>query len=148
MLIKVPRPVVPSPAAAKTDSGGVAGGLAARTVTCMADAKRVLAWKLVGFAAATTAGTLTRNVGAKTYEASLGEPAPDRPSSPVVPLRHAVIWAVCSGVVGELVRLLIERSAANAWVQATGELPPGLEAEPEDDPSPAVEAGADDALHR
>lgn len=98
----------------------------------MADAKQKLAWKLIGFVAAATAGALTRNVAEKAYQAGLGEPAPDRPSSPVVPLRYALIWAVSSGVVGELVRLAIERSAAHAWVQATGELPPGLEPEPED----------------
>jgi hypothetical protein len=103
----------------------------ARTVTSVVDAKRKLAWKLVGFTAGIAAGTLTRNLGAKTYEATRGEPAPDHPSSPIVPLRHALIWAVSAGIVGELVRLLIERSAANAWVQATGELPPGLESEPE-----------------
>jgi hypothetical protein len=131
------------------DLGRGRGDPNARTVTCVADAKRVLAWKLVGFAAATTAGTLTRNIGAKTYEASRGEPAPDRPSSPIVPLRHALIWAVSSGIVGELVRLLIERSAANAWVQATGELPPGLEAEPEDEDEDSLnpDIAADEAIH-
>jgi hypothetical protein len=118
-----------------------------RTVTRVADAKRKLAWKLVGFTAATTAGALTRNVGAKTYEAHRGEPAPDRPSSPIVPLRHALIWAISSGIVGELVRLLIERSAAHAWVQATGELPPGLETEPDAELSPDVAAGTDEAIH-
>ena len=131
------------------DLGRGTGDPSARTVTCVADAKRVLAWRLVGFAAATTAGALTRNVGAKTYEAHRGEPAPDRPSSPIVPLRHALIWAVSSGIVGELVRLLIERSAANAWVQATGELPPGLEADPDADDSsaPDIAAGTDEAIH-
>jgi hypothetical protein len=115
----------------------------------VADAKRKAAWQLVAFAAATATGALTRNVGAKMYEAHRGEPAPDRPSSPIVPLRHAVIWAVSSGIVGELVRLLIERSAATAWVQATGELPPGLEADPdaEDLSAPDVAAGTDEALH-
>ena len=103
-----------------------------RSVTRVADAKRKLAWRLIGFAAAATASALTRNVAEKTYRAGLGEPPPDRPSSPAVPLRYALIWAVSSGVIGELVRLLIERSAAHAWVQATGELPPGLEPEPQD----------------
>jgi hypothetical protein len=36
------------------------------------------------------------------------------------------MWAALSGVVVGLVRLLVERTAAAAWVRARGELPPGL----------------------
>jgi hypothetical protein len=97
----------------------------------VADAKRTAAWKLIGLVASLSAGALTRNLAEKTYRGRLGEPPPDAPSSPVVPLRYALIWAVSAGVIGALVRLVIERSAAHAWVQATGELPPGLEPEPE-----------------
>ncbi len=100
----------------------------------MEDAKEKLGWKVIALAATLAAGQATRRAAEKVYRARIGEPPPDRPSSPRVPLPTAIVWAVSSGVVGQLVGLLIERTAAHAWEHATGELPPGLE--PEDDEEP------------
>ena len=58
-----------------------------------------------------------------------GEAPPENPSAPHVPLRQAILWAAFSGIAVGLVRLLVERMAAAAWVRARGELPPGLAAE-------------------
>jgi hypothetical protein len=92
----------------------------------MANAVDKLGWKLMGGASAAAAATATRKAVARVYEAGIGEAPPENPSSPHVPLRQAILWAALSGVVVGLVRLLVERTAAAAWVRARGELPPGL----------------------
>ncbi len=108
----------------------------------MADAKETLGWKVIALAATLAAGQATRRAAEKVYRARIGEPPPDRPSSPLVPLPTAIIWAVSSGVVGQLVGLLIERAAAHAWEHATGELPPGLDPEAEADEENAAASNA------
>jgi uncharacterized protein DUF4235 len=92
----------------------------------MANAVDKLGWKLMGVGTATAAATATRKAAERVYQSGLGEAPPENPSSPEVPLRQAILWAALSGVVVGLVRLLVERTAAAAWVRARGELPPGL----------------------
>jgi hypothetical protein len=92
----------------------------------MANAVDKLGWKLMGVGTATAAATATRKAAERVYQSGIGEAPPENPSSPEVPLRQAILWAVLSGVVVGLVRLLVERTAAAAWVRARGELPPGL----------------------
>ena len=96
------------------------------TLLGMANAVDKLSWKLMGVVTAAAAATATRKAAERVYETGLGEAPPENPSSPDVPLRQAILWAALSGVVVGLVRLLVERTAAAAWVRARGELPPGL----------------------
>jgi hypothetical protein len=96
------------------------------TLLGMANAVDKLGWKLMGVGTATAAATATRKAAERVYQSGIGEAPPENPSSPEVPLRQAILWAVLSGVVVGLVRLLVERTAAAAWVRARGELPPGL----------------------
>jgi hypothetical protein len=93
----------------------------------VARVKAKLGWQVIALAASLAANQATRKTAQKIYRAQVGEPAPDSPSSPRVPLRAAVLWAVLAGSVGELVGLIVERASANAWEHTTGELPPGLE---------------------
>ena len=95
----------------------------------MANAVDKLGWKLMGGASAAAAATVTRKAAEKIYHAGTGEAPPEHPSAPHVPLRQALLWAALSGIAVGLVRLLVERTAAAAWVRARGELPPGLAAE-------------------
>jgi hypothetical protein len=60
-----------------------------------------------------------------------------------VPLKQAILWAALSGVVVGLVRLLVERTAAAAWVRARGELPPGLVKPQKKDKSARKSAASD-----
>ncbi len=92
----------------------------------MANPVDKLGWKLMGGASAAAAATATRKAAERVYQAGVGEAPPENPSSPQVPLRQAILWAALSGVVVGLVRLLVERTAAAAWLRARGELPPGL----------------------
>ena len=92
----------------------------------MANAVDKLGWKLMGGASAAAAAKFTRKAAESLYKASTGEAPPENPSAPHVPLRQAIIWAALSGVAVGLVRLLVERTAAAAWLRARGELPPGV----------------------
>jgi ABC-type uncharacterized transport system permease subunit len=92
----------------------------------VANAVDKLGWKLMGGASAAAAAGFTRKAAERLYTAGTGEAPPENPVAPHVPLRQALIWAALSGVVVGLVRLLVERTAAAAWVRARGELPPGL----------------------
>jgi Protein of unknown function (DUF4235) len=92
----------------------------------MANAVDKLGWKLMGGVSAAAAATATRKAAERVYQAGIGDAPPENPSSPHVRLRDAILWAALSGVVVGLVRLMVERTAAAAWVRARGELPPGL----------------------
>jgi hypothetical protein len=97
----------------------------------MAGAVDKLGWKLMGGASAAAAATVTRKAVERAYKVGTGEDPPENPVAPYVPLRQALVWATLSGVLVGLVRLLVERTAAAAWVRARGELPPGVAAEGE-----------------
>ena len=92
----------------------------------MAGAVDKLSWKIMGGLSTTAAVTLTRKAIERAYKAGTGEEPPDDPVAPHVPLRQALLWGAVSGVIVELVRILVERTAAAAWVRARGELPPGV----------------------
>jgi hypothetical protein len=110
----------------------------------MANAVDKLGWKLMGGASAAAAASATRKAAERVYQSGIGEAPPENPSSPEVPLRQAILWAVLSGVVVGVVRLLVERTAAAAWVRARGELPPGLgKAEKKGKSAKKSAAGAD-----
>ncbi len=63
----------------------------------------------------------------KSYTGVTGKVPPANPEDPDVDWREAVGWAVLSGVVMALARLLFQRTAARSYIKRTGELPPGLE---------------------
>ena len=86
-----------------------------------------LAWKIVVTVAAAGAAWVARNAVEKTWSAITGDDPPQNPESPDVTWTEAVAWAVTSGVVIELSRLLARRAAAHTWVRRRGALPPGLE---------------------
>jgi hypothetical protein len=111
----------PAPGKAVANSGSQC-----RPWLTVASAVDKLGWKLMGGAPAAAAAGFTRKAAEKLYTAGVGEAPPENPASPHVPLRQAVLWAVVSGVAVALVRLLVERTAAAAWVRARGELPPGI----------------------
>jgi hypothetical protein len=94
----------------------------------VASAVDKLGWKLMGGASAAAAAGVTRKAAERLYKAGTGETPPENPVAPHVPLRQALVWAALSGVVVGLVRLMVERTAAAAWLRARGELPPGIAA--------------------
>jgi hypothetical protein len=86
-----------------------------------------VSWKLVGGLGTVLVGNAARNALESGYKSATGKIPPANPEDPDVEWREAVTWAIVSGVVMALARLLFQRAAAGAWVKYKGELPPGLE---------------------
>lgn len=86
-----------------------------------------LGWKVVATATALIAGAAARKLVEKAWTKGTGSPPPRNPESPDTTWPQAVGWAVFSGVVYGLARLLATRKAAAWWKRFTGHLPPGLE---------------------
>jgi hypothetical protein len=84
-------------------------------------------WKLIGGLGTVLAGNAAKNVLEGTYKKATGKVPPQNPEDPDVDWKEALTWAIVTGVVMAVARLLFQRAAAGAWVKSRGELPPGLE---------------------
>jgi hypothetical protein len=93
-----------------------------------------IGWKIVGGGATAAAGAVASKAANHVYRKVRQAEPPENPASPNITWVDAVVWALVSGAAVGLGRLAAERVAAQGWVRATGELPPGM---------PAVEAAAD-----
>lgn len=86
-----------------------------------------IAYKVVGIGAGVVATKVARSVLDKGWEKARGGEPPRNPAVPGVGWTEAISWAVASGVAVGMAKLLATKGAANAWVKATGSLPPGVE---------------------
>ena len=85
-----------------------------------------LGWKVMGLVSAVGAGFVAKKVVTVGWKAVTGNEPPTNPEDPEVTWQEAVGFAVVSGAVLGLARMLASRQAASAWHRATGSLPPGL----------------------
>ncbi|WP_432485457.1 DUF4235 domain-containing protein [Kineococcus esterisolvens] len=86
-----------------------------------------IVWKLVGPGAAVAAGAVANRLTKKIWVSVTKSPPPANPEDPDVAWKEAVAWALASGAIIGLSRLLVERQAAVWYRKATGEQPPGLQ---------------------
>jgi hypothetical protein len=86
-----------------------------------------IAWKLMATGSAVVAGVAAKKVLEVAWEKSTGKAPPRNPESPDTTWAEAVGWAVLSGVVYGLARLVATRQAASYYKRSTGHLPKGLE---------------------
>ena len=86
-----------------------------------------LGWKVMATGSALVAGIAAKKVLEVAWEKSTGKAPPRNPESPETTWVEAVGWAVLSGVVYALARLVATRQAAGYWKRSTGHLPEGLE---------------------
>lgn len=85
-----------------------------------------MSWKLYGGLAAVGAGIVARKTVQKAWTAGTGKEPPSNPEDPDVAMLEAVGWAILSGSVVGIARMLAGRMAAERWRKARGELPPGI----------------------
>ena len=83
-------------------------------------------WKLVGPAAGILATAVASRVTKKAWVAVTKSPPPDNPEDPDVAWKEALVWALASGAIIGVTRLIVERQAAVWYRKSFGELPPGL----------------------
>lgn len=89
------------------------------------------------FSAGTALATIAAGMAAKTalttaWRASTGKNPPANPADPDVELWEAVAWAVASGTVMALARMLAARKTAEYYARSTGHLPPELRKDGQD----------------
>ena len=84
-------------------------------------------YKVVGVGSGLLAAKLARAVLDKGWQKVRGGEPPRNPAVPGTRWSEAVTWAVASGIVAALARLLATMGVASTWAKATGHLPPGVE---------------------
>lgn len=89
-------------------------------------------WSIFSLGAALLGATVARKGLTKGWQAATGKNPPANPADPDVDLYEAVLWAVASGAVIQVVRMLASRRAASYYTRSTGHLPPGLGADAQD----------------
>lgn len=83
-------------------------------------------WMLTSAASAVVAAVITRAAARGTWKSATGSRPPRNPASPQTSWPEAMAWAMGTGIIVSMARLLAERAAAGGWRQTLGRLPSGL----------------------
>ena len=86
-----------------------------------------LAWKVLGTSAAVGAAAVTRKLVTSGWTAATGKEPPANPEDPEVSWPEAVGWAVASGALIGVARLLATRKAATYYAKSAGHPPKKLQ---------------------
>ncbi len=86
-----------------------------------------LAWKVLGTGAAIGAAAVARKLVTSGWTATTGKEPPANPEDPEVSWPEAVGWAVVSGALIGVARLLATRKAAAYYTKSAGHRPKGLQ---------------------
>lgn len=84
-------------------------------------------WKILGTGGAVLSGIAARKVLNTSWKAATGSAPPTNPEHPDVNWQEAVLWAVLSGAVIGVARMLAARKAAEYYRHSTGHLPPKMD---------------------
>ena len=85
-------------------------------------------WNGVASAAAVGAVTVTKPLIERGWRVTFRSDPPGNPAAQDVAWRDAILWAVITGALVGLIRLVAQRMAAGAWQKATGSYPKALAA--------------------
>ena len=86
-----------------------------------------MGWRVLGGISAILAGVVARKVMVKSWRATTGSNPPANPAAPGTQWREAIPFALASGALMGLARMLATRKAASYYQKSTGHLPPGME---------------------
>ena len=86
-----------------------------------------LMWKVLGTGSAVLSGVAARKVITTAWRKGTGHPPPVNPESPNTAWIEAVSWAVASGALIGVARMLAARKAADYYLKSTGHLPKKLQ---------------------
>jgi hypothetical protein len=84
-------------------------------------------WSVFSLVAALVATTVAKKALDTGWRAATGKNPPVNPADPDVAVGEAVAWAIFTGAVVALAKMLAQRRAANYYVRSAGRLPPQLE---------------------
>jgi hypothetical protein len=85
-------------------------------------------WNGVASAAAIGAVTVTKPLIERGWRMAFRSEPPGNPAHQDVAWRDALLWAVITGALVGMIRLVAQRMAAGAWQKATGDYPKALAA--------------------
>lgn len=80
-------------------------------------------WAMFSLVATLGAAAVAKKVVDRGWRLATGKTPPANPADPDVALREAVAWAVLSGTVVAVARMLATRRAASYYQRSTGALP-------------------------
>lgn len=83
-------------------------------------------WKLLGAGAAVLSGIAARKVITTGWKVTTGQEPPANPEDPDTAWVEALAWAVVSGAIIGVARMLAARKAAAYYRKSTGHLPPNM----------------------
>jgi hypothetical protein len=86
-----------------------------------------LGYKVMAMLATLVGATVARKTLTFAWKATTGKEPPANPEHPAVTWAEALSWAVVSGAVVGVARLVAQKKVAATWHRSTGALPPGLE---------------------
>jgi hypothetical protein len=86
-----------------------------------------LAWRVIGTGSAVLAAAAAQKGLTAAWRLATGDDPPTVPEDPDTSWREAVAWAVLSGAVIGVARLMATRRAAQYYMRSTGELPQALQ---------------------
>jgi hypothetical protein len=84
-------------------------------------------WTVFGGLSAIVAGIAARKVLVKAWRLATGDDPPANPAAPGTRWSEAIPFALASGALVGLARMLATRRAAGYYRKSTGHLPPGME---------------------
>jgi Protein of unknown function (DUF4235) len=86
-----------------------------------------LVWKVLGTGGAIVSAAAARKLVTRGWTAATGKEPPANPEDPEVSWPEAVGWAVASGAVVAVARLLATRKAAAYYARSAGHPPKGMQ---------------------
>lgn len=86
-----------------------------------------MAWKVLGTGGAVLSGIAAKKVITTGWKAVTGRPPPANPEHPDTTWAEALAFAVVSGAIVGVARMLAARKAAAYYRTSTGHLPPKMQ---------------------
>jgi uncharacterized protein DUF4235 len=83
-------------------------------------------WNAVASGAAIGAVAMSKPVLERTWRVVFRSDPPGNPAHRDVAWRDAVLWALLTGALVGVIRLVAQRAAAGAWYRVTGDYPEAL----------------------
>jgi hypothetical protein len=84
-------------------------------------------WSVVGGLSAVGGGTVAKKALHRAWKLVTGNEPPANPEHPRTTWPEAIAYALVSGAIMGVARLVARKYAATLWEKRTGALPPGLE---------------------
>jgi thiazole synthase ThiGH ThiG subunit len=93
----------------------------------MADSGGSKLWTVFSLVSALGAAAVAKKALDSGWKAATGKRPPENPADPDVQMGEAIAWAVISGTLVALARMLAQRRAADYYRRSAGHLPPQLQ---------------------